>query len=247
MNDGTDDSAANYNMTINVTAANDPPTAADNRVTTAEDTPYTFTADDFNFSDADTGDALSGVKITTPPQVGAFALDGVPVTADQVVPRPDIDAGKLRFTPAANANGNAYASFAFTVNDGTDDSAANYNMTIDVTAANDPPTAAHKTVTTAEDTPYTFTADDFNFSDADTGDSLVSVKITSSADGRDVYTRRRHSDRGTRMVAQGRRRRRQAALHPGGERQRRRLRQLHLHGERRHRRQRRRSTPSPST
>ena len=44
-------------MTINVTAANDPPTAADNRVTTAEDTPYTFTAGNFNFSDPDTGDS----------------------------------------------------------------------------------------------------------------------------------------------------------------------------------------------
>ena len=178
VNDGTDDSADEYTITINVTAVNDPPTAADNTVATAEDNAYIFTAGDFNFSDADTGDALSGVKIVSLPTAGTLALDSATVTTNRSVPRPDIDAGKLRFTPAANANGDAYASFAFKVNDGTEDSAANYNMTIDVTAANDPPTAADKTVTTAEDTPYTFTVGDFNFSDPD-GDDLANVKIVS--------------------------------------------------------------------
>ena len=178
VNDGTEDSAAEYTMTIGVGTVNDPPTAAHNTVTTAEDTPYTFTAEDFNFSDPDTGDTLAGVKIASLPRVGTFALDGVAVTANQVVARADIDDGKLRFTPAANAYGDAYDDFTFTVNDGIDDSAV-HNMTIDVTAANDPPTAAHNTVTTAEDAPYTFTAEDFNFSDPDTGDRLASVKIVS--------------------------------------------------------------------
>ena len=184
VNDGTEDSAANYNMTINVTAANDPPTAANKTVATAEDTPYTFTVDDFNFSDADTGDSLVSVKITTPPTDGTFALDGVPVATNQVVARTGIDGGKLIFTPAANAYGDAYASFAFTVNDGTDDSADEYTITLNVTAANDPPTAANKTVTTAEDTPYTFTAADFNFSDLDTDDALAGVRVISLPPGR---------------------------------------------------------------
>ena len=179
VNDGTDDSADEYTITLNVTAVNDPPTAADNTVATAEDTPYTFTAGDFNFSDADTGDALASVKIVSLPTAGTLALDSATVTTNRSVPKADIDGGRLRFTPAANASGNAYASFAFKVNDGTEDSAANYNMTINVTAANDPPTAADKTVTTAEDNAYTFTAGDFNFSDADTGDALASVKIVS--------------------------------------------------------------------
>ena len=177
VNDGTDDSADEYTITLNVTAANDPPTAADSRVTTAEDTPYTFTADDFNFSDADTGDSLVSVKIVSPPLLGTLALDNTVVTRNEAVPKADIDAGKLSFTPVPNASGDAYASFTFTVNDGTDDSADEYTITLNVTAANDPPTAAHNTVTTAEDTPYTFTAADFNFSDLDTGDALAGVKI----------------------------------------------------------------------
>ena len=55
----------------------------------------------------------------------------------------DIDADNLTFTPAANANGDPYATFQFSVNDGTDDSAASYTMTIDVTAVNDAPTVAN--------------------------------------------------------------------------------------------------------
>ena len=178
MNDGTSDSAANYTMTIDVTEVNDPPTAADSRVTTAEDNAYTFTAGDFNFSDVDAGDALSGVKITSLPTAGTFTLDGATVTANQAVPRADIDAGKLSFTPAPNASGDPYASFIFRVNDGIEDSAASYTMTIGIGAANDPPTAADNTVTTAEDNAYIFTVDDFNFSDPD-GDTLSSVKVVS--------------------------------------------------------------------
>ena len=48
--------------------------------------------------------------------------------------------------------------------------------TVTVTAANKAPTASDASVTTGEDTAYTFAAADFNFDD--TGDSLGSVKIT---------------------------------------------------------------------
>ncbi len=54
-------------------------------------------------------------------------------------------------------------------------------MTIDVTPANDAPTAADNSVTFAEGTgPYTFSASEFNFADID-GDSLHSIRIDSSA------------------------------------------------------------------
>ena len=41
----------------------------------------------------------------------------------------------LTFTPARDAHGDPYTTFTFTVNDGTDDSASAYTMTIDVTDA----------------------------------------------------------------------------------------------------------------
>ncbi|WP_417386422.1 Ig-like domain-containing protein [Gimesia sp.] len=176
VNDGTADSVSAYTMTVDVTSLNDAPTAANNTVTTNEDTPYTFTAADFNFSDTD-GDTLASVKITALETVGALQLSGGDVTLNQVISKADIDAGDLTFTPVPNANGTSYDSFGFSVNDGTADSVSAYTMTVDVTSLNDAPTAANNTVTTNEDTPYTFTAADFNFSDTD-GDSLASIRIT---------------------------------------------------------------------
>ena len=133
VSDGTDDSASAYTMTIDVTAApNTAPTAVHNTVTTAEDTAYAFTADDFGFADMDAGDTLASVKIVTLPAVGTLAHDGTAVLVDAVVTKADIDDNKLTFTPVAGASGTGYASFTFKVNDGTVDSASAYTMTIDV-------------------------------------------------------------------------------------------------------------------
>ena len=141
-----DGNGGTVNDTFTLTVApptNTPPTASDNTVTTVEDTAYTFDAADFNFSDIDTGDTLASVKITGLETAGALQLSDADVTQDQVVTLADIDADNLTFTPAANANGDPYATFQFSVNDGTDDSAASYTMTIDVTAVNDAPTVAN--------------------------------------------------------------------------------------------------------
>ena len=154
------------------------PTAANGTVTTNEDTPYAFAAARFGYTDID-GDALSSVKITALPTAGTLKLDGTPIASGalpKTVAATDLAAGKLTYTPPANANKTAYASFTFKVNDGTADS-AQYTMTIDVTAVNDAPTAANGTVTTNEDTDYTFSAAEFSYADIDS-DALSSVKIT---------------------------------------------------------------------
>ena len=115
--------------------ANTAPTAADKTVTTGEDRAYAFTADDFGFDDDDAGDTLASVTIVTPPALGTLALDGTAVLADDVVTKAQIDGDMLTFTPARDAHGDSYTTFTFTVNDGTDDSASAYTMTIDVTDA----------------------------------------------------------------------------------------------------------------
>ncbi|MCP4252131.1 MAG: hypothetical protein GY775_01765, partial [Candidatus Scalindua sp.] len=137
VNDGTTDSASSYTLTVDVTAVNDAPTAAANTVTTTEDTTYTFSASDFSYSDIDS-DTMASVKITTLETAGALQLSGVDVTLNQVISKADIDAGNLKFVPAANANGSGYDSFAFSVNDGTTDSASSYTLTVNVTAVEDP-------------------------------------------------------------------------------------------------------------
>ena len=75
------------------------------------------------------------MKIVTPPAAGTLALDGTAVLADGVVTKAQIDGDMLTFTPARDAHGVAYTTFTFKVNDGTDDSASAYTMTIDVTDA----------------------------------------------------------------------------------------------------------------
>ncbi len=137
---------ANTNTNTNT---NTLPVASDNTVTTNMDTSYTFDAGDFNFTDTDAGDALVSVKVTELESAGALALDGTDVTLDQVITKADIDAGKLTFTPAANASGDPYASFKFKVNDGKGESASAYIMTIDVLSGDPPgpPTGLSATLT----------------------------------------------------------------------------------------------------
>ena len=137
--------SAAYPSSGTVTAASTPntaPTAANKTVTTGEDRPYTFMADDFGFDDTDAGDTLASVTIVTPPALGTLALDGTAVLADGVVTKAQIDGDMLTFTPARDAHGDPYTTFTFTVNDGTDDSASAYTMTIDVTDAPAPVCAA---------------------------------------------------------------------------------------------------------
>ncbi len=135
-------------MTIDVTSVNDAPAGADNTVTTLEDTAYTFTAADFGFSDVSDSPAntLLAVTITTVPGAGSLTNNGVAVTAGQSITLADITAGRLVFTPVANANGAGYASFTFqvqdtggTANGGVDLDPTPNTMTIDVTAVNDGP------------------------------------------------------------------------------------------------------------
>ena len=178
VNDGTVDSAAEYTMTIDVNPVNDTPTAMHNTVPTDEDTDHTFAATDFSYSDSDS-DLLDSVKIIALPAAGTLILDGTAIASGalpKAVTATELDGEKLTYSPPANANGMAYASFTFKVNDGTADSAAEYTMTIDVNPVNDTPTAMHNTVPTDEDTDHTFAATDFSYSDSDS-DLLDSVKI----------------------------------------------------------------------
>ena len=174
----TDDASNAETLTSAATAAvsaapNTLPSASNGTVTTNEDNAHTFTASEFNFSDAD-GDTLSNVRIVTLPASGkgTLALSGTPVTANQVVAATNI--GTLAYTPPANANGTGYASFTFKVSDGTAESAADYTMTINVTAVNDAPTVANTmtdqpaTVGTA----FSYAFPDTTFTDADTSDTL---------------------------------------------------------------------------
>ncbi|SFL27181.1 cadherin domain-containing protein, partial [Azotobacter beijerinckii] len=138
--------SASGSVTVNITAVNDAPTASDDSVSTAEDTPVVLGVSDFGtFADVE-GDSLVKVMITSLETRGALQLfDGTSwtdVTLNQEISRADLDAGHLRFVPAANDNGTPYTTVGFKVSDGTDYSVSAYTLTVSVTAVNDAPLAS---------------------------------------------------------------------------------------------------------
>ena len=149
---------------------NTPPTASDGTVTTNEDTDHAFAAANFSYTDTE-DNPLASVKITGLPAAGELTLDGTAIAdtdLPKTVPAADLTASnsKLKYSPPADANGAGYASFTFKVNDGTADSAAQYTMTINVTAVNDPATGA-PTISGTAQVGQTLTASTDNIADAD--------------------------------------------------------------------------------
>ena len=134
---------------------NYPPTAVSNTLTTNEDTALVLSASNFGFSDVDSP-AMTAVTITSSVTYGALQtssnaslIDGslwTNVSANQVISKAVLDAGGLRFSPAAHASGTPYAQFGFKVSDGTDDSVNAYTMTVNVTPVNDNPSSVHSSI-----------------------------------------------------------------------------------------------------
>src|SRR5439155_25328926 len=111
-----------------ITAVNDAPVAADQAVTTAEDTAKAI--------------VLTASDVESDPLTYAIVAGPAHGTLSGVAPT-------VTYTPAANYNG--ADSFTFKANDGTVDSnVATVRLT--VTPVNDAPVAAAQGVTTEEDT-----------------------------------------------------------------------------------------------
>ncbi len=176
-------------VTIAIQPVNDAPAGTSRAITTIEDAAYTLAAADFGFSDPNDSPAnsLLAVRITTLPAAGTLTNNSLAVNAGQFVSAADIAAGRLRFTPAANASGNNYASFTFqvqddggTANGGVDLDPTPNTITFNVTPVNDAPAGTNRTVTIAEDITYSFAAADFGFADPNDSpaNSLLAVRIT---------------------------------------------------------------------
>ena len=132
--------SASQAIKVTVVNVNEAPNGADASLSTAEDLAYVLRATDFGFTDVDAGDALSAVRINTTPLAGSLTLNGAVLNAGSLVSAAQLGAGELVFTPAANASGNAYASFSFSVRDQSNAFAAVANtITINVNAVNQAP------------------------------------------------------------------------------------------------------------
>ncbi|MGJ0355850.1 VCBS domain-containing protein, partial [Aliarcobacter cryaerophilus] len=119
---------------------NDAPTIENENVQTKEDTPYTFSIEDFaSYSDKN-GDSIETIKIVTLPDStkGVLKYDGVEISADKEILVKDL--GKLVFVPVSNSDKDA--SFTFQISDDRGAYSDIKTMTIGVEAVADAPTVS---------------------------------------------------------------------------------------------------------
>jgi len=183
-------------ITFNVLSVNDPPSGADRNVTMSEDAAYTLQAGDFGFTDAvdlskGSINQLKAVRIHALPMVGLLLIDWTPVTAGQLIAITEIQNQKLKFMPVVNANGSAYASFSFQVQDdgGTTNGGVDFDptpntITFNVTPVNDAPEGAGRNLSVFCNS-YTFSPSDFGFSDSNDSpaNNLLTVRLTNTGAG----------------------------------------------------------------
>jgi Ca2+-binding RTX toxin-like protein len=172
-------SSSEHTLTFDVTSVVDAPEAVDGSVTIVEDGSHAFATSDFSFSDGD-GDALASITIMELPASGTLALDGVPVTQDQVIVHDDI--GSLVWTPDADDNGTGLATLGFRITDTGGQSSVTKTLTFHVTAVVDAPTSSDSLVSTDEDAAYFLSAADFEFADIDS-DTLAAIVIGTLGSG----------------------------------------------------------------
>ncbi|CAN0040163.1 unnamed protein product, partial [Phaeothamnion confervicola] len=145
----------NQSLTVTVNAVDD---IAGDSVNTNEDTALTFAASSLlgndTFGPGATVTAVGGASH------GTVSLSG----------------GNITYTPTGDYSGSD--SFTYTVTSGGVTETATVSVT--VTSVNDAPTGTDKTITTNEDTGYTFAASDFGFGDGkdSPANTLTAVKIT---------------------------------------------------------------------
>ena len=167
VSDGTSESAAAYTLTIDVTAVNDAATGQPTVSGTAR-VGQTLTAAKGTVADVD------GL-----PAESAFTWQWYRVDGENESAIADATA-KTYALAAADQGKKLKVRLGFTDDDGNEESRTSAETA--TVAANAAPSAANKTVTTDEDTAYTFAAADFGFRDGDTGDELESVRIATLPD-----------------------------------------------------------------
>jgi hypothetical protein len=124
-------------VAVTITAVPDAPDSADQTVTIAEDSTYTFKPADFTFTDGDVGDSLQYVDFSAP-SLGTLSLNGTTIAVFPVrVSLTQLTNGALTFQPALNGAGPDYATVDFAVSDGQLSDATPNTITFDVTPVND--------------------------------------------------------------------------------------------------------------
>ena len=167
--DGTDSVTESvsdtFDIVVNVAGTNNAPTVAhaipDRMAPAGTALSYAFPANTFN--DTDAGNTLTYTATKSDDSELPSWLSFAPATR--------------RFSGTPTAADAGTVSVKVTASDGTDSVSVTFDIVVSA-STNTAPTAADKTVTTAQDTAYRFNETDFGFEDAD-NDQLASVLIES--------------------------------------------------------------------
>lgn len=182
-NGGIDLSVASATMTINVLPVNDPPAGTDKTLSTNISAPITIVLTDFGFTDVfdNPANALLGVTVS-PPSAGTITINGVAMAVSTTVSSATIASNLLVYTPTSTVGS---PTFTFqvqdnggTANGGNDLDLSPNTITINVLPLNRPPSGVDKLIASNEDTPYTFLATDFGFTDAFDNNNFLSVLVS---------------------------------------------------------------------
>ena len=150
------------------------PTSDNALMAVVEDIASKLQSSSFKFTDADKGQTLQKVVITSLPTAGTLKLSGVDVQTNDEVSIANINAGNLTYVTASNGSGLAYATMGFKVHDGVAPCASSYTMTFNATAVHDAPTLANAIADQAATEGVAFSLSVANaFTDVDTGDVLT--------------------------------------------------------------------------
>ncbi len=190
VSDGNIESDPVSTLAIRVLPDNFLPTAADNTLTTDEDTDIVFTAAQFNFNDVDVSDQLFKIQLVSTPGGGILYYDvnsnGI-VDTNEVLSSYDevnvtiIDSGLLKYKPGQHEFGTPYTYFQFKVNDAVQYSSDYYKMTINVNPIEDDPVIEANSVSVNEG--HTGLVIAATSTDGDAGDTKeFSISGTDAAD-----------------------------------------------------------------
>ncbi len=143
--------------------------------TVIEDTTLSFTSTDFTNNYSDSQNSLTHIRIASLPSHGTLKNGAVTLTVNSTVAVGQL--GNITYLPAANVT--TTTNFTREGSDGVQYSNMS-TVTLTITAVNDEPAGTNNTVTTNEDTQYTFTAANFGFTDPNDSpaNALNGVRIT---------------------------------------------------------------------
>ncbi|MBC2604829.1 putative Ig domain-containing protein [Pelagicoccus albus] len=159
-------------ITLHAVDTNDRPELAAIEVSTNEDSAIHFETETFEqaFSDVDSDDTLSAIRIESLPENGTLLLNGAALAIGQTVETAEIS--NISFQP--NQDWNGQTEFQWSGFDGNDWSESPASITIEVEQVNDSPIATFSigTQSIAEDFAFSFTLPETLFADADEGDEI---------------------------------------------------------------------------